>query len=213
MNLSRRASLNLNERLQSMGIRNERVLAAMAEIPRQWFVDEALAHSVYDDRPLPIGLGQTLSQPYIVARMTELLLGSSRPMERVLEIGTGSGYQAAVLAKLCVQVFTVERILSLQQQARSRIGRLRLSNVRFKHADGSLGWKDSALYDGILVTAAAAEVPQALLDQLQDGARLVIPVGRGEHQWLQIYTRRGEGFESEQIEPVRFVPLIAGDLL
>lgn len=209
MRISRRATDSLKERLQAMGILNDRVLAAMAEIPRPWFVDEALAHSVYEDRPLPIGLGQTLSQPYIVAKMTELLLSPARPMQRVLEIGTGSGYQAAVLARLCEQVFTVERILSLQQQARSRIGRLRLSNVRFKHADGALGWKDSAPYDGILVTAAASQVPKALLEQLQDGARLVIPVGN-DNQWLKVYTRRGADFESESIEPVRFVPLIEG---
>lgn len=213
MLLSRRASLSLIERLQAAGIRDERVLTAMAEIPRPWFVDEALAHSAYDDCSLPIGLGQTISQPYIVARMTELLLAGERPLERVLEIGTGSGYQTAILAKLCTQVFTLERILSLQQQARSRIGRLRLSNVRFKHADGGLGWKDCAPFDAIIVTAAAAQVPPALIEQLQDGARLVVPVGEGEHQWLELYRRRGDSIDTERLEPVRFVPLISGSLI
>ena len=204
------AGQQLYRLLQQQGIRDERVLRALAGLPRAQFVDEAMAHQAWDNSALPIGFGQTISQPYIVARMTEVLLAGRQP-RRVLEIGTGSGFQTAVLAQLVEQVFTIERIKALQYQARRRLQRLDLHNVFTKHGDGWQGWASKAPFDAILVTAAAREVPQALLSQLADGGRMVIPVG--EHrQSLWRYERQGDNFVRTELEPVRFVPLVKGEL-
>lgn len=197
--------------LRQAGIRNESVLNAMAFVPRERFIDEALAHQAYDNAALPIGASQTISQPYIVAKMTELLM--LRPESRVLEIGTGSGYQTAVLAHLVDQVCSVERIKSLQWQAKRRLKQLDLHNVATRHGDGWEGWPARAPFDAIIVTAAASTVPHALLQQLADNGYLVIPVGDGkENQILKRIQRKNERFIEEIIEPVRFVPLIQGEL-
>ncbi|WP_341503272.1 protein-L-isoaspartate(D-aspartate) O-methyltransferase [Gallaecimonas sp. GXIMD4217] len=200
----------LIDQLQREGIRDQQVLKALAEVPRQLFVDEILVHKAYENTALPIGEGQTISQPYIVARMTELLL-SLGPCRKVLEIGTGSGYQTAVLARLCEQVFSVERIKSLQYQARRRLLQLDLHNVKMKHGDGWKGWRSQAPFDGILVTAAPAELPVALLEQLADGGVLVVPVGT-DRQVLKLIQRQGDRFVEQDMEWVRFVPLVKGDL-
>ncbi len=176
--------------------------------PRHLFLDEAMAHRAYEDVALPIGFNQTLSQPYIVARMTELLLGAG-PLRRVLEIGTGSGYQTAILAQLVEEVYSVERIKALQQKARQRLRQLKLRNVQMNHADGGMGWAERGPFDGIMATAAPERIPEDLLQQLAPGGRLVIPVG-GRSQHLQVVTRTHEGFETEIIEAVHFVPLRPG---
>ncbi len=206
---SRRTRERMIARLREQRIKNQAVLEVMLETPRHIFVEEALESRAYEDMPLPIGYNQTISQPYIVARMTELLLAKG-PLDKVLEIGTGSGYQTAVLAQLVKMVYTVERIYPLQQRARRRLQDLHLRNVRLKHSDGGWGWEDYAPYDGIIVTAAPAEVPQALLDQLAPGGVLVIPVGDGRDQTLQRITRTETGNHVENIEAVVFVPLLAG---
>lgn len=200
---------NLTKKLAEAGIRDQAVLQALASIPRELFLDGALAHKAYENTALPIGQGQTLSQPYIVARMTELLL-QTQP-KKVLEIGTGSGYQAAVLAQLVPELCTIERIKSLQIQARQRLKRLDLHNVSFKYGDGWKGWSNRGPFDGIMVTAAAVTIPQALLEQLADNGVLIIPVGDDTQQLLKV-TRRGNDFESHVIEAVKFVPLINGEL-
>jgi protein-L-isoaspartate(D-aspartate) O-methyltransferase len=202
-------ALNLARKLFETGIRSQSVLSAVANTPRELFLDNALAHKAYENTALPIGQGQTISQPYIVARMTELLL-QTQP-NKVLEIGTGSGYQAAILAQLVPQLCTIERIKALQIQARQRLKRLDLHNVSFKYGDGWQGWHNKGPFDGILVTAAASKVPEALLAQLNDGGVLLIPVGEDAQQLLKI-TRTGESFESQIIEAVKFVPLINGEL-
>ena len=199
----------LLNQLIAQDIRDFRVLAAIAKVPRQLFVDEAMAHKAWDNTALPIGHGQTISQPYIVARMTELLIQNDPA--HVLEIGTGSGYQTAVLAHLVEHVYTVERIKSLQFQARRRLRQLDLHNVSAKHGNGWLGWPNKGLFDAILVTAAASEVPKALTDQLAEGGRLVLPVGDSQ-QTLQLIERSGSQLTSRILEPVRFVPLIDGDV-
>ena len=194
------------------GIRDERVLAAMANVPRKAFVDEAFAHQAWENMALPIGFGQTISQPYIVARMTEqLLMGSPNS---VLEIGTGSGYQTAVLAQLVNHVYTVERIKTLQYQAKRRLQRLDLHNVSTRHGDGWAGWPTKAPFDAIIVTAAAPVVPEALVQQLKVGGRLIIPVGesRSEQQLLLI-EKTSTRVRTERLEAVRFVPLVHGELL
>lgn len=194
------------------GIRDERVLAAMANAPREAFVDEAFAHQAWENMALPIGFGQTISQPYIVARMTEqLLMGSPNS---VLEIGTGSGYQTAVLAQLVNHVYTVERIKTLQYQAKRRLQRLDLHNVSTRHGDGWAGWPTKAPFDAIIVTAAAPVVPEALVQQLKVGGRLIIPVGesRSEQQLLLI-EKTSTRVRTERLEAVRFVPLVHGELL
>lgn len=194
------------------GIRDERVLAAMANVPREAFVDEAFAHQAWENMALPIGFGQTISQPYIVARMTEqLLMGSPNS---VLEIGTGSGYQTAVLAQLVNHVYTVERIKTLQYQAKRRLQRLDLHNVSTRHGDGWAGWPTKAPFDAIIVTAAAPVVPEALVQQLKVGGRLIIPVGesRSEQQLLLI-EKGSTRIHTERLEAVRFVPLVHGELL
>ncbi len=195
--------------LVASGITDQRVLEAIHRLPRERFVSQAMMHQAYDNNALPIGQGQTISQPYIVARMTELL-----ELERnsnVLEIGTGSGYQTAVLAQIVDHVYSVERIKSLQWEAKRRLKQLDIYNVSTKHGDGWLGWESKGAFDAIIVTAAAEVVPQALLAQLKDGGRMVIPVGESEQQLLKI-ERKGEEFLSTVVEMVRFVPLIAGDL-
>ncbi|QYJ84361.1 MULTISPECIES: protein-L-isoaspartate(D-aspartate) O-methyltransferase [Shewanella] len=203
------AALNLARHLQGAGITNADVLAVVAKTPRELFLDAALGHKAYENTALPIGQGQTISQPYIVARMTELLL-ESRP-KRVLEIGTGSGYQAAILAQLVDELCTVERIKSLQIQARQRLKRLDLHNVSFKYGDGWQGWANKGPFDAIMVTAAASSVPQALLQQLADGGVLVIPVGEETQQLMRV-VRMGDQFHSQTIEMVKFVPLVNGEL-
>lgn len=206
---SRRTRERLAQRLRDQGIANEEVLKTLIDTPRHIFIDEALSHRAYEDTALPIGFNQTISQPYIVARMTELLLDAG-PLDKVLEVGTGSGYQTAILAQLVDQVFSVERIRPLQEKARKRLQRLKLHNVMLRHTDGGMGWPDKAPFDGILVTAAPREVPPELLEQLAVGGRLVIPVG-DEHQALKRITRVGDSeFQTEVLESVRFVPLLGG---
>jgi len=205
---SQRTRERLIQRLSEQGIRDLRVLDVIRNTPRHLFLDEAMAHRAYEDTALPIGFNQTLSQPYVVARMTELLLAAG-PRRRVLEIGTGSGYQAAILAQLVDEVYTVERIKPLLDKARRRFRKLKLRNVQASHADGALGWPERGPFDGILSTAAPEQIPAELLQQLESGGRLVIPVG-GEQQQLQVVTREGEEFVTETVEEVRFVPLLSG---
>jgi protein-L-isoaspartate(D-aspartate) O-methyltransferase len=205
---SQRTRDRLVQRLREHGITNERVLAVIGETPRHIFIDEALAHRAYEDTALPIGHGQTISQPFIVALMTQTLL--NRPRERVLEIGTGSGYQTTVLAALVKRVFTVERIQPLIERARERFRALKLRNIRVKYDDGNMGWADQGPFDGIIVTAAARNVPDALREQLAVGGRMVIPVGDDRTQELKVIDRTEEGFREEGLEYVRFVPLLRG---
>lgn len=204
---SRRTRMRLVQRLAEAGIESDRVLGVIGEVPRHIFLDEALSHRAYEDTSLPIGYGQTLSQPYIVARMTELLL--AHEPSRVLELGTGSGYQTAVLSRLFGEIYSVERIRPLQDRARDRLRQLNIRNVMLKHADGGMGWPDRGPFDGIIVTAAPIEVPGELLAQLADGGVLVAPVGE-ESQVLVEVTRRGDQFDYKELEPVRFVPLLGG---
>ena len=194
------------------GISNQKVLNAVASVPRERFLPDALQHKAYQNTALPIGQGQTISQPYIVAKMSELLLAAPNPASSVLEIGTGSGYQTAILALLFPQVFSVERIKALQFQAKRRMNQLDLHNIKMKHGDGWQGWSSKAPYDCIIVTAAASSVPEALTDQLNEGGRLVIPVGDDQQQLLCIDKIEGE-LHSTTVEAVRFVPLVAGALL
>lgn len=207
---SARTRERLVARLKEQGIRNAAVLELIRCSPRHLFVDEALASRAYEDTALPIGLGQTISQPYIVARMTEALLEDGIP-GKVLEIGTGCGYQTLILAKLVPQVFTVERLAALQQRARRTLNGLKIRNVRFKHTDGSWGWAQHAPYDGVLVTAAPGEVPPALLEQLAVGGRLVIPVGGTHGQELLLVTRTDDKrYTRKVLDRVSFVPLLGG---
>ncbi len=206
---SRRTRDRLIQRLSEQGIRDVRVLDVLRITPRHLFVDEALAHRAYEDAALPIGYNQTLSQPYVVARMTELLLGGDRPA-RVLEIGAGSGYQTAVLAQLVGHVFAVERIRPLVARARERLRALGLRNVSIHHADGGLGLPSHGPFDAILSAAAPRQIPEGLLDQLAEGGRLVIPVGDEREQQLYLLRRTADGIERQLVEPVRFVPLVPG---
>jgi len=208
---SRRTRERLVRRLADAGISDQRVLAAIAETPRHIFVDEALAHRAYEDTALPIGHGQTISQPYVVARMTEALIADGIP-DSVLEIGTGCGYQAAILARLVPRVYSVERIRPLLERARERLRRLKLTNVQLKHADGSFGWPEKGPFEGILAAAAPRSVPEGLLEQLAVDGRLVIPVGEGDVQDLVLIRRTTGGFERENLARVRFVPLVSGTL-
>ncbi len=205
---SQRTRERLIQRLSEQGIRDFRVLDVIRTTPRHLFLDEAMAHRAYEDVALPIGFQQTLSQPYIVARMTELLLERGTP-QRVLEIGTGSGYQTAVLAQLVPEVYSVERIKPLLQKARQRLRQLKLRNVHVNHADGCLGWPERGPFDGILAAAAPERIPEPLLEQLAPGGRLVLPVG-GDTQHLHVIDRTAEGFETTVVEAVRFVPLRPG---
>jgi protein-L-isoaspartate(D-aspartate) O-methyltransferase len=209
---SQRTRERLIQRLTEQGVTNIRVLDVIRNTPRHIFLDEALSHRAYEDTALPIGYGQTLSQPYIVARMTEILLGASGgKLEKVLEVGTGSGYQTTILAQLVGQVFSVERIKPLQDKARDRLRQLGLRNVQLKHADGGFGWPEMGPYDGILSTAAPRAVPEELLAQLAPNGVLVIPVG-GQEQELHLIMRDGdtEKFVTQKLEPVKFVPLLSG---
>jgi protein-L-isoaspartate(D-aspartate) O-methyltransferase len=205
---SLRTRERLVQRLREEGISDEIVLNVIRTTPRHIFVDEALSHRAYEDTALPIGFNQTLSQPYTVARMTELLLQAGHP-RNVLEVGSGSGYQTAVLAQLVNQVFTVERIGPLQEKAKSRMKLLELGNVDFLHTDGGMGWPEKGPFDAIMVTAAPDQIPEALISQLAMGGRMVIPVG-GDQQYLTIVDRTESGVEIERVEPARFVPLLAG---
>ncbi len=207
---SQRTRDRLIARLRDEGIEDERVLEVMRTTPRHIFVDEALASRAYEDTALPIGYGQTISQPYIVARMTEVLLGGGH-CNKVLEIGTGSGYQTAVLAQLVDQVYSVERIPELHARARKALAEMHIRNVRFQLSDGSWGWKQFAPYDGIIVTAAPEQVPEELLAQLADGGRLVIPSGSANAQRLRLISRNGESFSETLLDWVSFVPLIKGE--
>jgi len=199
----------LAQSLKQKGIRNQKVLDAIATIPREKFVDEAYADEAYFDFPLPIDAGQTISQPFIVARMTEALIETGN-VKKVLEIGTGSGYQAAILSQCVDEVFSVERIRVLYERAKSVLDELNFNNVHLQCSDGNLGWETHAPFDGIIVTAAATEVPKALLDQLAEGGRLVIPVGNFGYQDLKLIIRHGDKFEEHFLEPVVFVPMLGG---
>lgn len=205
---SQRIRDRLVEQLQAAGIHNDRVLEALANTPRHLFIDEALVSRAYENTALPIGFGQTISQPYIVALMTQCLV-DDRQLSKVLEVGTGCGYQSAVLSKLVDRLYSVERIETLLDSARQRVRSLGCSNVVFQCADGSVGWKQEAPFEGILVAAAPADIPADLCDQLADGGRLVIPVGGDHEQRLLVVTRKGRRFAQQEIERVRFVPLIA----
>lgn len=206
---SQRTRDRLVERLREKGIRNEKVLDVIGNTPRHLFVDEALASRAYEDTALPIGYNQTISQPYIVAVMTDLVTRNNPG--KVLEIGTGSGYQAAVLAPLVGKVYTVERIEPLATQARQRFRKLGIRNVRASYSDGTEGLPEFAPYDAIITTAAAEEIPEALLEQLSpEGGRLIIPVGSRVRQTLMLVTRNDNIFEHEELDPVIFVPLLTG---
>lgn len=196
----------VREQLETRDVRDARVLEAMRSVPRHDFVPKESRNLAYADAPLPIGDGQTISQPYIVAFMTELL--EVQPTDRILEVGTGSGYQAAVLSVLAGEVYSLERIARLAAEARARLARLGFKNVHVIESDGSSGYPDRAPYDGIIVTAAAPKAPSPLKAQLADGGRLVIPVGSREGQMLERWTRRGDRLEEERIAPVAFVPLV-----
>ena len=206
---SQRARDRLGLRLQEMGISNPLVLEAIRTVPRHIFVDEALASRAYENSALPIGHGQTISQPYIVARMTEVLLDSGT-MDQVLEIGSGCGYQSAILARFAKRVFSIERIAALAWQMRHRIDRLKLYNIQMRHSDGKIGWRANAPFDAILVAAASAGVPEALKEQLKVGGRLVIPVGDSRKQRLLLITRGYDGFNEECLDAVTFVPMLEG---
>jgi protein-L-isoaspartate(D-aspartate) O-methyltransferase len=205
---SQRTRDRMVQRLREQGIKDEVVLGAMNAIPRHIFVDEALSIRAYEDVSLPIGYGQTISQPYIVARMTEILR-CGRPLGRVLEIGTGCGYQTAVLSKVSQEVYSVERISPLLMKARANLRELRTRNVKVKHADGHYGLPDIAPFDGIIVTAGATHIPNELLEQLAVGGRMVIPVGT-QDQTLILVERLPEEFRQTKLEAVKFVPLLGG---
>ena len=207
---SPRTRKRMVQRLAEQGITDQKVLEIMRHTPRHVFVDEALASRAYEDTALPIGFNQTISQPYIVAKMTELLMVSGQ-LSKVLEIGTGCGYQTAVLAQLVDQVFSVERILALQKKARDILWNLKFKNIGYLYGDGKLGWVDNAPFDGILVAAAAPEVPEYLLQQLAVGGVLVMPVGEiGGAQILQRITRTSINYKIEYLEAVSFVPFLSG---
>lgn len=211
---SSRSGEILAQKLAAEGIQNQAVLKAIASSPRHIFVPEILAHKAYDNTALPIGQGQTISQPYIVAKMTELILADGVP-ENILEIGTGSGYQTSILGQIIPKVFSVERIQGLQFQAKRRLRAMDLHNISMKHGDGWQGWQSKAPFAAIIVTAAPSTVPPALLEQLADGGKLVIPVG-SEQQVLKIITKKvtenGIDYQEKQIEMVKFVPLVPGAL-
>lgn len=206
---SQRTRLRMVERLRESGIRDESALAAMAAVPRHLFVDEGLASRAYEDTALPLGFQQTISQPFIVARMIELLQAGGRKLGKTLEIGAGCGYQAAVLAQLATDVYAVERIAALLERAKANLRHLRLPNLRLKHADGNMGLPEAAPFDTIIVAAAAPAIPQALLQQLAVGGRLAIPVGNRDQQ-LVLIERSAQGYTETRLDPVRFVPLVMG---
>ena len=195
-------------RLRERGIKDEATLSAIGAIPRHIFVDEALSIRAYEDVSLPLGFGQTISQPYIVARMTEILR-NDRQLNKVLEIGTGCGYQTAVLSKVAREVLSLERIRPLVMKARDHLRTLKCNNIKLDHADGSEGLEDYAPFDGIIVTAAASHIPEELLSQLADGGRMVIPIGT-DTQTLYLIEREGDNFNHTKLEAVKFVPLLGG---
>ncbi len=207
---SLRTRQRLIARLRDRGIENEAVLQAIEQTPRHLFIDPAIAHKAYEDTALPIGQQQTISQPFMVAWMTQLLLAGNKPIKKVLEVGTGCGYQTAILSRLTAWVFTVERIGSLQEKAKNRLLSLGCRNISFLNADGFLGWDSNQPFDAILAAAAPTAVPQALLDQLRIGGRLVIPVGDHENQNLCLILRTKTGYDRRQLEAVRFVPMLSG---
>ncbi len=208
---SQRTRERMVERLREQGITDARVLAAMAGVPRHLFVEEAFASRAYEDTALPIGFGQTISQPYVVARMIEVLLQNRDP-GKVLEVGTGCGYQAAVLASLAAEVYSIERIRELHERARANLRELRLKNLRLAHGDGAAGLEKGAPFDSIIVAAAAREMPQALLRQLARGGRMILPLREAgaEAQRLVLVERSRLGYTEATLDPVRFVPLRAG---
>lgn len=208
---SQRTRERLLGRLMDQGIASMEVLDVMRTTPRHIFLDEALSHRAYEDVALPIGHNQTISQPYVVARMTEAIVKSGK-MDKVLEIGTGCGYQTAVIAQLAKRVVTVERIKPLLDRAKKNLKLLGLRNIDFKHDDGSLGWPDRGPFDAIITTAAPQQVPQELLQQLDEGGRLVIPVGGDDAQELKLIQRHGNEFEERILDKVRFVPLLMGQV-
>lgn len=205
---SQRTRERLVQRLMDKGIRNHQVLEVIRNLPRHIFVDEALSSRAYEDTALPIGFGQTISQPYVVARMTEAVLEVSP--RKVLEIGSGCGYQSAVLASLVPELYSIERIGGLYEKARRNLRSLKLNNVRLRHADGYQGWPAQAPFDAILAAAAPSEIPEALLQQLAEGGRLIIPVGRNGQQQLLSIMRQGNEFNKEVLEMVSFVPMLSG---
>lgn len=208
---SQRTRERLLGRLMDQGIASMEVLDVMRSTPRHIFLDEALSHRAYEDVALPIGFNQTISQPYVVARMTAAIT-SAGPLDKVLEIGTGCGYQTAVIAQLANFVYSVERIKPLLDRARKNLKLLGLRNVEFKHGDGSGGWAQKGPFDAIITTAAPQQIPQELLAQLADGGRLVIPVGVENRQELRLIVRQGEEFTTEILDQVRFVPLLVGQV-
>ncbi|MDA1370447.1 MAG: protein-L-isoaspartate(D-aspartate) O-methyltransferase [Proteobacteria bacterium] len=208
---SQRTRERLLGRLMDQGIKSMEVLDVMRSTPRHIFLDEALAHRAYEDVALPIGHNQTISQPYVVARMTEAIV-TSGSLDRVLEIGTGCGYQTAILARLAKQVYTIERIKPLLDRAKKSLKLLGLKNIEYKHGDGTLGWAEKAPFDAIITTAAPQTVPKELLKQLSDGGRLVIPVGAEGHQELKLITRSGSEYTEDILDLVRFVPLLKGQV-
>ena len=206
---SQRTRARMIERLRVDGIRNERVLAAIAAVPRHVFVEEALASRAYEDSALPLGFSQTISQPFIVARMIEILSAGGRELGKTLEVGAGSGYQAAVLAQLTKEVYAVERIEPLLARAKINLRNIQEFRVRLKYADGQLGLPEAAPFDTIIVAASASAVPQGLLQQLALGGRMLLPLGTGE-QNLLLFERRAEGLVESRLDSVRFVPLLSG---
>lgn len=210
---SQRTRNRLTDRLREQGVADQKILDVISSTPRHLFVDEALAHRAYEDKALPIGFNQTISQPYIVARMTEILLAAG-PLSSVLEVGTGSGYQAAVLAQLVDKVYTVERIAGMLERAVEKFKLLRLRNISYRHADGGMGWPERGPFDGIMVTASPNTFPEELVEQLAPGGRLVIPLGNGsaDSQVLVLVTREEDGYETEVLEEVNFVPLVNGKI-
>ena len=205
---SERTRRRLIDKIHDMGVTNKAVLDVMLSLPRHLFVEEAFATRAYENTSLPIGHGQTISQPYTVGLMTQTLL--NKPRANVLEIGTGCGYQTAVLSALCEKVVSVERIIKLHRQARDRLYDLGVRNVTYRHGDGFAGLADNAPYDGILAAAVSENVPQELIDQLAGGGRVVMPVGKGERQVLLVIDKTPEGLVQQEIEAVRFVPRLAG---
>lgn len=206
---SQRSRDRLIEQLRDMGIQSEEVLSVIRGMPRHIFVDEALASRAYDNTALPIGHNQTISQPYIVARMVEALIEDGKP-EKVLEIGTGCGYQAAILSKLAKQVYSIERIDALLTKAREKFNLLQCWNIRTRYGDGNLGWPEFAPFDGIIVSAAPTGVPEVLLEQLALNGKLVIPVGRSGEQELLSIVRTEEGYMEKRLDWVSFVPMVEG---
>ena len=206
---SQRTRMRMVERLRSQGIRDEVVLSVLGEVPRHLFVDEALASRAYEDIALPLGFGQTISSPYTVARMSELVRAGA-PVLKVLEIGTGCGYQAAVLSRLAKEVYSIERLAPLLAKARKHFRELRASNVRFRHGDGQLGMPEVAPFDVILMSAAATHVPRELLGQLTVGGRMILPISEAGEQRLRVIERSAHGYVEKKMDVVKFVPLLPG---